>query len=121
MTAPELPQLYHALREAARRQLDLLAAEDFEAFSEASVVRERAFEAVRARAGDLATMDEARLAEIHSTIRQILADDAKTSELAARQSAQAQEELGLVQQGMSALNAYASEAFPQSYFIDRSS
>ena len=121
MSASDLPHLYRSLREAARRQLDTLAAEELEAFERASEERERVFELVRSREAEMATLDDARLAEIRDTIRQILADDAKITELATRAAAQAQEELARVTQGMGALHAYANEAFPQSYFVDRSS
>ncbi len=121
MPASDLAFLYRSLREAARRQLDALAADDLEGLTQAGEARERVFEKVRSREAEMATLDEARLAEIQDLIRQILADDAKISELATLQAAQAQDELAKVQQGVNALHAYASEALPQSYFIDRSS
>lgn len=121
MAASDLPNLYRSLREAARRQLDSLAADDLEALTQAGETRERVFEALRSRDAEFATLDQARLAEIREIIRQILADDAKITELATAAAALAQDELAKVTQGMSALTAYASEALPQSYFIDRSS
>lgn len=121
MTASDLPNLYRSLREVARRQLDSLAAEDLEAFSEAGEARERLFALILDREGEMRGLDEARSAEIRDLIRQVLADDAKITELATRAADAAREELGRIQQGMNALHAYASEALPQSYFIDRSS
>lgn len=121
MAGADLRQLYQDLREVARRQLDALAAEDFEAFSEASEARERAFEQVRRHEAAMPPAGDPRLAEIRELIRQILADDEKIAELATRAATQARAELATITQGMNALNAYANEAFSQSYFIDRSS
>jgi hypothetical protein len=121
MSPPDLPQLYLSLREAARRQLDALAADDLEAFTRATDDRERTFAAIRDRDGELQALEDARSAEIGSTIREILAIDAELQATATRQAALIQEELAMVQQGMNALHAYAVESLPQSYFIDRSS
>lgn len=121
MTASDLPTLYRSLRELARRQLDSLAADDLEGLNEAGEARERLFTLIVERGAELKALDDARSAEIRDLVKQILADDAKITELATRAASAAREELGKIQQGMNALNAYASEALPQSYFIDRSS
>lgn len=118
---PEAPLtiLYARLHEAARRQLDALAADDMDGFEIVTALREQAFKDLLARDGELATLDDARLTEIRALISEILETDRELEHMVLLAAARTKEEISTVQQGLNALHAYAVEGPNASYFIDR--
>lgn len=118
---PEAPLhvLYARLHEAARRQLETLAADDMEGFGIVTELREQAFAEIVKRDGELEQLDDARSAEIRDRIRQIMEADRELERLVLLAAARTKEEMAMVHQGLNALHAYAVEGPHASYFIDR--
>ena len=117
MTAT-LRDAYEALLGIAMRQRAALEAEDFDAFEQAGVEREAAFEAVKRQ--ELA-LDATQRAEVASLIRRVLDADDALEALIEQKSAAATSELATLQNGLSALQSYLPVGGGSAYFIDQSS
>lgn len=118
MTAT-LRDAYEALLGIAMRQRAALEAEDFDAFEQAGLEREIAFEAVQRQAS--AALDGTEKAEVAALIRRVLEADDALEALMEQKRAAATSELSTLQNGLSALQSYLPVGNGSAYFIDQSS
>lgn len=119
MSDAPLHVLYARLYEAARRQLDTLAADDLEGFELVTGLREQTFAEILQRDGELGGLDEGRTAEVRRQIALILEADRELERLVLLAADRTKEEMAVVHQGLNALHAYAVEGPNSAYFIDR--